>query len=205
LALLSALYAPRVVTVSAQALPDVSLRAQVAALGAVPWPLEAGEQQWLAESGVQSVERFRFNWQGEPGSIMIVVSDTWRAQHRPERCFEVYGLAVEDSRTEFVAAGTAGAAGAAGSTDFPVRLLSLSASGKQDQAAAAYWLQSRQQTTDDFATRIWADLAPQRETWVLVTVLFDRPVDPGSAGPLALYTALRGVVQERLEGEAGNP
>jgi hypothetical protein len=77
------------------------------------WALTQGEQKWLADSGVETAERWRFEWRGLKGSLLMVTSDTWRAHHRPERCFEVYGLTVESAHTALV------------QPDFPVRLLSL--------------------------------------------------------------------------------
>jgi exosortase O len=180
------LYTPKPVEASGQPLAVSSFPS---GLKAEPWKLTPGEQKWLAQSGVEAAERWRFEWRGLTGSLLMVTSDTWRAHHRPERCFEVYGLTVEGSRTELVA------------PDFPVRLLSLGSGKNGALLPAAYWLQSAGQTTDDYATRIWADLAPQRERWVLVTILFDGAVDPGSNGPETLYTALRDVVYTNLTRE----
>ena len=156
-----------------------------------PWPLSSGEREWLQQTGVQAVERQRFTWREITGSILLVTSTSWRAHHRPERCFEVYGLEVDQSRTELVA------------PDFPVRLLSLDASGGNPATllSAAYWLQSEGQITDDYATRIWDDLSPHRQKWVLVTILFDAPLEPGSEDVLALYLALRDAVQANMFGE----
>ncbi len=157
-------------------------------LAAEPWSLTPGEQEWLASSGVEAVDRWRFQWGELSGSMLFVSSTTWRAHHRPERCFEVYGLSADGAYTHLVA------------PDFPVRLLSLGSEHRPGLMSAAYWLQSADQTTDDYATRIWADLAPQRERWVLVTILFDEAIDPQSAESQALFTALRSVVQINLAG-----
>ena len=86
--------------------------------------------------------------------------------------------------------------------DFAVRLVSLGNSDQQELMSAAYWFQNGTQATDDFATRIWADLSPQRQRWVLVTVLFDNPIDPSGADAQALYTTLRSSLQRSLEGGA---
>jgi exosortase O len=164
-------------------------------LATEPWPLSEGERDWLLEAGVQAAERRRFAWRGQRGSLLLVTSASWRAHHRPERCFQVYGLAVNEAHTGLAGPG------------FPVRLLSLGAAtrpgagNRQDLLAAAYWLQSADQTTDDYAARIWADLAPERQQWVLVTVLFDTPLDAGSADARALYLALHQAVHQHLIGE----
>jgi hypothetical protein len=100
----------------------------------------------------------------------------------------VYGLSVEESYSHLVA------------PDFPVRLLSLDNDALFQPLPAAYWLQSQVETTDDYATRIWADLEPQRQRWVLVTVMFDEPVDLDSSEILPLFQALHASVHDGLTG-----
>ena len=151
------------------------------------WPLSSGELNWLTDNGKEervAASRWRFQWDQLKGSLLFVTSDTWRAQHPPERCFTVYGLEVQGSQP-LMAAG-----------DFPVRWLTL---GKGNDAAlysAAYWLQSADRITEDFAARIWDDLAPQPHTWVMVTILFDTPVDLQDGAARDLFFALRGAVQD---------
>jgi exosortase O len=159
-----------------------------AELATEPMPLRPDEIEWLTRGGAESADRRRFEWRGTTGSMILITSTTWRAQHRPERCFEVYGLSLEDSRTYLV------------SSDFPVRYVSLSYGDVGGQLSAAYWFQSPNQTTDDYATRIWADLSPRRDRWVLVTVLFDGAHDPRAADIKAFYRALHDGVAHGLEG-----
>lgn len=146
-----------------------------------PTPLEPDEIGWLSRDGAESAERWRFEWrasEGQPisGTLTIVSSTAWRAHHSPERCLTLYGLSIDDSRTQLV------------DPAFPLRLVSLR-SGQRSQLGA-YWFQSATQTTDDYATRIWADLAPARQRWVMVSIVFDGAYDPQSADIQALYTAL---------------
>jgi exosortase O len=137
-------------------------------LHAQPWPLEPDELDWLSDRGALPVAaiRWRFDWQGKTGSLLFVASNNWRTQHRPERCFTVYGLEVEGERLHLASPG------------FPMRWLNLRyPGGDQPLYNAAYWLQSKDRITDDYSVRIWDDLTPEAEPWVLVTVLFDQPVD----------------------------
>jgi exosortase O len=157
-------------------------------LAATPWTLTAQEHDWLDIGGVEAAYRWRFDWHGLSGSMLFVTSTDWRAQHRPERCFEVYGLDTLSSETRLVAA------------DFPIRYLSLGNEQLSNSLSAVYWLQSEQQTTDDYATRIWADLAPQKQRWVLVTILFDQAIDPQADEEQMLFTALRSTVFTTLKG-----
>jgi exosortase O len=182
---MSLFYAPRQDVALAQAPPTWELPAGMVA---EEWPLSPAELEWLSQDGAVSASRWRFQWRQESGSLLVVASNTWRAHHRPERCFEVYGLSVDHSFSHLVA------------PDFPVRLLSLGGGGLHDRISAAYWLQSKGFATDDYASRIWADLEPQRQRWVLVTIVFDEAVDPRSADSQALYAALRQSLERGLEG-----
>ena len=98
------------------------------------------------------------------------------------------GLSLDDSRTYLV------------NPQFPIRVVSLGNGKSHNLFSAAYWFQSVDRTTDDYGTRIWADLAPQRERWVLVTILFDRARDPYAADVQALYAAVHAAVASSLEG-----
>jgi exosortase/archaeosortase family protein len=153
-----------------------------------PMPLKPDEIDWLTRGGAESADRRRFEWRGITGSMILITSQTWRAQHRPERCFEVYGLSLDDSRTYLVA------------PDFPLRFVSLSYGTGRGSLSATYWFQSVDRTTDDYATRIWADLAAERDRWVLVTILFDGVHDPGTADLQAFYSALHDGVAHSIEG-----
>lgn len=153
-----------------------------------PMPLSAEEKEWLTQGGADDAYRLRFNWQGVKGSMILVSSRSWRGQHRPERCFEVYGLLVQDSAARLVGSG------------FPLRELTLGPSGSMQRFTAAYWFQSERRVTDDFGTRIWADLSPQRERWVLVTLLFDdySAISPGQVD--SFYRLLRDTIANSLKG-----
>jgi exosortase O len=171
-------------------------------LAVQPAPLSAAELEWIRQGGAETSDRYTFHWQdpaqaaadGEAaapvsGTVMLLTSRTWRGQHQPERCFEGFGLTVQESYTTLL------------QPDFPLRSLALSAPGAPGRVSAVYWLQSASQTTDDFGLRIWADLGPKRETWVLVTLLFDREYDlhsPELADLLAAVHAATG--RSLLEG-----
>jgi exosortase O len=189
LLLLALLYTPRLQPAAAATLPQLGLDFP-AGLSAQPWALSQDELDWLTSRGSLPVSaaRWRFEWQGISGSLLFVYSDTWRAQHRPERCFTVYGLEVQGSQPYLAA------------PDFPLRQLTLGRAGdKQALYTAAYWLQSSDKITEDYAARIWDDLAPQPQPWVLVTVLLDQPLDPHQPAVLELFGALRASVQSILE------
>lgn len=179
------MYAPRPESAAAQELSEWRFPAR---LVVDPWPLTNNETEWLSSVGVENAERWRFRWQKQSGSMLLISSKTWRAHHRPERCFEVYGLDINDSHAYLAA------------PDFPVRLVSLGKGEQRDLFSAVYWFQSPEISTDDYAVRIWSDLAPDRQRWVLVTILFDGGANPLDASSLELYEALRQTVMQALEG-----
>jgi exosortase/archaeosortase family protein len=148
-------------------------------LEAEPWPLTTAELEWLGSTGALSGDRWRFTWEGISGTMLFVTGNSWRAQHRPERCFEVYGLKVLDSHPYLAA------------PDFPLQRLRLGDAEGRDLYSAAYWFQSPDQITSDYGARIWSDLAPERDSWVLVTVLFDDIYGAGEPAPAGFYQALR--------------
>ncbi len=159
-----------------------------------PLPLKPDEQEWFTRDGAESADRFRFEWQhGEQrltGSMILVTSRTWRAHHRPERCFEVYGLTIDNSHPHLVNPG------------FPLRLVSLGDGEGRSLLSAAYWFQSPTRTTDDYATRIWADLSPQRDRWMLVSILFDEVHNPNTKRIEIFYTQLQKAVIQHLNESA---
>lgn len=156
------------------------------ALQATPLPLSAREREWLAADGAAAAARYRFDWHGVQGSMILISSRTWRAHHRPERCFQVYGLSLEEARTHLVR------------PTLPVQFLALGDGKQQELLSATYWLQSPHRTTDDFGTRMWADLDRDREPWVLVSILFDGVVDPADPSIEAFYLAAHEAVRENL-------
>lgn len=152
-------------------------------------PLTDAELAAMRREGADLADRHRFEWNGVSGSMIFVTSNTWRAHHRPERCFEVRGLSIDDSQPHLVA------------LDFPLRAVSLGDGARHNLYAAAYWYQSADRVTDDFATRIWADLSPVRQRWVLVSVLFDDVDDPRAPELAPFYEILRQTVDRTLGAE----
>jgi len=176
-------YAPRPQTGLTESPADWSFPAE---LKTAPMPLRPDEIAWLIRGGAESAERRHFEWRGITGSMLFVASQTWRAQHRPERCFEVFGLSPNDSRTVLV------------TPDFPVRFVSLGNRNGRGLLSATYWFQSVGRTTDDYGARMWADLSPERTRWILVTLVFDRVYDPGATDIQALEIVMRDAVARSL-------
>ncbi|NTU85387.1 MAG: hypothetical protein HGA45_39550, partial [Chloroflexales bacterium] len=152
-------------------------------------PVEArpAELAWLFKDGAEAVERLRFRWRGESGSILLVTSTVRRAHHNPQGCFTAYGLSVDRSYTHFAG------------VDLPVRVLDLRSPGASVPLTARYWFQSATRVTDDYGARFWADVTLNPQRWVLVSILFDRAVGPGAAADVdALSRVLQAEVARQL-------
>lgn len=162
------------------------------AMQTTPEPLRPDERDWLTRDGAEDAQRFRFSWGAVNGSVMLVTSSTWRAHHKPERCFEVFGLSMDESSAHWAR------------PDFPVRVIALGA--RQDRPlTATYWFQSPTRATDDYGARIWADVTERHTRWVLVSVLFDRQLDPSAPNVTAFYTAMNQMVNEQLNKQELSP
>ncbi len=158
-----------------------------AVLQVEPLPLKPDETEWLTRDGAATAERLRWQWGEVSGTMILITSQTWRAHHRPERCFEVYGLTLDSSQPHLV------------SPEFPLRLVTLGKGEQRQLYTAAYWFQSATRTTDDYGARIWADASLEREPWVLVSILFDGPVQPHDDEVRQLYLALHEAVDNYLK------
>lgn len=157
------------------------------AITTVSEPLTADEIWWLTQDGAESADRRRFQWGDYTGSMLLITSSTWRAHHRPERCFEVKGLSVDDLRTHLV------------NPNLPIRVVSLGNGIEQNTHNAVYWFQSADQITEDYGTRMWSDVTFQRQRWVLVSLLFDDIVAPDSPELTPFYAAMAAAVAKGLE------
>lgn len=155
-------------------------------LEVVEWPLTPKDLAWLESDGPVDGQRYRFTWRGFQGSLLFITSQDWHTQHRPERCFSVYGLEVQESRPALIEA------------DFPLRLLTLGPPGSQALYTAAYWLQSADRVTADYAARVWDDLNLQSQPWVLVTVLFDQNISLNDPAAQELFLLLKESVRNGL-------
>jgi exosortase O len=183
LLLMSLLYSQRPPTGLVQAAPAWSFPRD---LFVEPLALKPDEIAWLTRDGAESASRYRFDWHGLAGSMILVPSSTWRAHHRPERCFEVFGLTLDNSRAELI------------SPDFSIRAVTLRDPASGVRLEAAYWFQSASQTTDDYGTRIWGDTVAPAQRWVLVSLLFDGNLDRADDRVSALYHALQQSIAREL-------
>lgn len=124
------------------------------ALSAQPQPLTTSEYFWLTRDGADAAQRWQWQQASYQGSLLLISSHTWRAHHKPERCFEVQGYQLGVSETWLL------------QPDFAVQRIPINV-----QAQAIYWFQSAEQSTADYSTRLWDDLRWQPNEWVLVALV----------------------------------
>jgi exosortase O len=186
-AAMAVLYTPRPQPVMAHGAIDWQFPAQIQVQVD---PLSPRLFAWVTQDGADFADRWDFTYQSSTGeiqgSLMFLTSNTWRGQHRPERCFEVQGITVETGQTIYF------------EETFSAQMVLVS--GGPQQATALYWLQTGNRATDDFATRIWSDLATDRQPWVLVTLLLDDVYPPNSAEVRSIAELVRMTVANSLEG-----
>ncbi len=156
-------------------------------------PLTPEIKAWLTRDGAESADRYRFEWHSEhgtrTGSMIFVSSRSWRAHHRPERCFEVYGLDVQDNGTHLV------------NHMMPIRQVDLANTAGEVDYTAAYWFQSADTITDDYGSRMWSDLSAPNTRWMLVTVLFDEGYPADDPAIQEFYLEINNTVALNLTGE----
>lgn len=160
-------------------------------------PLKPDEYAWLTKDGAESAERVRFKWRSDngtrTGTMILISSRSWRAHHRPERCFEVYGLDVNDSGTHLVNVNVAEAA------PMPIRQVNLADSTGEVSYRAVYWFQSADTITDDYGSRMWADVTQPNTRWTLVSILFDENYPADDPAVQEFYLAMNTTVATNLK------
>jgi len=125
-------------------------------------PLTPAEQRFFNTEPGTIPEKRRFARGNLSGSILTVANTSWRIYHPPELCIASNGLKVDGMEQVQLAPEVLG------------RWLSL----RDGQLSAAYWLQSPQETTDDFFASLGRNIFAHKQPWVLVSVLFDRALVP---------------------------
>ncbi|MEG3986321.1 exosortase O [Microcoleus sp. S28C3] len=146
-------------------------------------PLNASEQKFFGNYPGTQTEKKRFVSGNLRGSMLTVASTSWQTYHAPELCFIASGIPVNRiEKKQLTPAVTA-------------RWLSL----KDNQLSAAYWLQSAQQTTDNFLSRIGSDITHKNHTWVLVSILFDSSVNPANSEIQNFANTVHNAVNDSLK------
>ncbi|MGK7912309.1 MAG: exosortase O [Synechococcus sp.] len=149
-------------------------------LHATSLPLTQIETQFFQHSTFPIAEKWRFDWDGTSGSMLVVASHAWQAHHPPELCFAGNGFDVDDMTHQQIA------------EHLDARWLSL----ENGTLSATYWFQSPQGTTDDFMARFVESITHRNTPWTMVSILFDRPLAPSDEEVRALTATIRSAVAD---------
>ncbi|HEY9602887.1 MAG TPA: exosortase O [Allocoleopsis sp.] len=150
-----------------------------------PIPLTPGERSFFDNYPSIVPDKQRFVLGNLSGSILVVANTTWRTYHPPELCLLSSGLKINQMEKKQLTPAV------------PARWLSV-ADGKY---SAAYWFQSPKQTTDDFLSRLWSEVTRRQKNWLLVSVLFDRPLSPDSSEIRNFTTTIHNAIDHSLNSE----
>lgn len=114
----------------------------------------SGEQAVFEKDG-SAAQKFEFKYKEIIGEAIIVIGIDWRAQHKPELCFEAAGNNLQSVQTLLV------------NKSFPVKYITFN-----NQKAVVYsWFQSPQIITDDYSYRNWLELSGKESNWVLMNIV----------------------------------
>jgi exosortase O len=152
-----------------------------AAVVAEPIELTPLERAHFREQGALQVAKLAFSWEETTGSLLVVLTESFRAHHLPLRCIEAAGLEIGRRTTELLDAHR------------PISRVELRGHGGD----AAYWFQSASSTTDDYTARVWADVVGAERRWILVSVLLDQQ----SEHPEELFALFHDAVAASFFGE----
>ncbi|NRB38123.1 MAG: hypothetical protein HRU20_06595, partial [Pseudomonadales bacterium] len=114
------------------------------------------ESQFFSSKQAQA-NKYRFDFEGVRGSLLIVNSHYWRAQHEPHNCYIGQGYKLGFEGTWLLGGGKT------------VRFLQV---GTPEQTAI-YWFQAGDTITAEYSARVLdAVLAPEKN-WLMVSLLLD--------------------------------
>ncbi len=113
-----------------------------------------GEKAVFEKDG-SAAQKFELKYKEIIGEAIIVIGNDWRAQHKPELCFEAAGNNLQSVQTLLV------------NKSFPVKFIQFN---KQESVVYS-WFQSPQIITDDYSYRNWLELSGKESNWVLMNIV----------------------------------
>ncbi|MFZ4799041.1 MAG: exosortase O [Bacteroidia bacterium] len=122
-----------------------------------PISFKSREQEVFEKDG-SLARKFSFKYNSIIGEAIIVIGSDWRAQHKPELCFEAEGNTISSIQTLLI------------DESFPVKYLLFN----HKNAAVFTWFQSPKIITDDFSYRNWLELSGKENNWVLINIVVNK-------------------------------
>lgn len=153
-------------------------------------PLTDVERGLFFSHGRATASKWRFKKESLSGSLLIVISRSFRAHHAPEVCLSAAGLHIDGIERTHI--------DSAAFPPFPARILRIADSGQP--RLAFYWFQAAGQTTDSLLERTLSELRLSHPTWALVTVLFDSAEGADAVREKAVLSELHQTLATHLGG-----
>lgn len=117
------------------------------------------EKEFFARNSA-SVSKLRFELGDLTGSVLLVNSRYWKAQHKPHNCYMGQGLSLGFEGLWLL------------KEEQAVRFIQIENASK----TAVYWFQSADKLTPDYSARILNGIVSPNTTWLMISILFDQRV-----------------------------
>lgn len=114
------------------------------------------EKKMFIRHGVSHYQKIQYTFGSISGTLFLIKSKSWRGHHNPEQCMIGRGLTISNAYSHLIDAST------------PIHLVAH----KEENSKAAYWFVSRDQITDDYGSRVWANITHPDKEWVMVNTYF---------------------------------
>ncbi|MBU6954652.1 exosortase O [Hahella sp. HN01] len=171
-------YTPHPKQTLADASVDLPAPPQFAAQAAPLSDIEAG----FFDRNAATARKYLFSWRDMQGSLILVHSRYWKAQHDPRNCYRSQGVSIDDEKTWVLP------------DQSEIKYLRLD----QGARSAFYWFQSADRQTADYSSRVFSAWREPEQSWVMVSIAWNSMITPDLA---AQATALlRQHVQHILTG-----
>ncbi|MCK5871229.1 MAG: exosortase O [Methylococcales bacterium] len=102
-------------------------------------------------------------------SMVLVWSQQWRSQHVPENCYLSQGYTIINKGVWTL------------EPQFNVRYLNLRKIREHQSPipfSGVYWFQSKNRTTPDYSSRVFDSFFKPKQSWVMVSILWQTPINP---------------------------
>ncbi len=119
------------------------------------------ERSFLLKNQNDKAVKYKFQTTEFSGSLLLSITEDWKAHHKPELCLTSSGLSIDNIETVMF------------DKDFQVKRIDF----KNKEIKAYYWFQSNKETTFDFSSRIWKSLTGKQKKWTLVSIIINKNTD----------------------------
>ena len=181
IALLAATYQPYQAEVIKANIPRSHALQLPAEYAMTATPLNAQERDFFTANHAQVVKySLQLNNHNSPNpalkaSLVMVWSRAWKTHHIPDNCYLSQGYTLSSKGVWQIM------------PRFNLRYLALNKPVPGDKGltslSSTYWFQSAAQTTPDYSARVLDNLFHPGRQWVMVSILWDRPVTPAEIRP----------------------